>query len=156
MSFTTCRKSAPTAASAIDQFPPWLNRALACGTLAVLAIYVAWVWRTPRVVGRLEHLGGELWGKLILSLRKGGRIVTCGATAGFEVKTDLRHVFFRQLEILGSTMGPKGDLFPILSHVAAGRLKPVDDCVMPLRDAQAAHRRLEQRAQFGKIILVNQ
>jgi NADPH:quinone reductase-like Zn-dependent oxidoreductase len=100
-----------------------------------------------------EHVGAEVWPKLILSAARGGRIVTCGATSGFDAKTDLRHVFFRQLEILGSTMGGKGDLFPILDHVGAGRLVPVVDKIMPLEAAQDAHRLLEGRAIFGKIVL---
>ncbi len=100
-----------------------------------------------------EHVGAEVWPKLILSPARGGRIVTCGATSGWDARTDLRHVFFRQLEILGSTMGPKGDLFPILDHVGAGRLKPVVDRIMPLAEAQAAHRLLQDRAIFGKIVL---
>src|SRR5206468_10072644 len=100
-----------------------------------------------------EHVGAEVWPKLILCACKGGKIVTCGASSGWDARTDLRHVFFRQLEILGSTMAPKGDLFPILAHVAAGRLKPVVDRVLPLEQAQAAHRLLEERAQFGKIVL---
>jgi NADPH:quinone reductase-like Zn-dependent oxidoreductase len=100
-----------------------------------------------------EHVGAEVWPKLILSLTRGGRIVTCGATSGWDARTDLRHVFFRQLEILGSTMGPKGDLFPILDLVGAGRLKPVVDQIMPLAAAQEAHRMLQGRAIFGKIVL---
>ncbi|HEX8952722.1 MAG TPA: zinc-binding dehydrogenase [Polyangia bacterium] len=101
-----------------------------------------------------EHVGAEVWPKLILSVARGGRIVTCGATSGWDARTDLRHVFFRQLEILGSTMGPKGDLFPILDHVGAGRLKAVVDRTMPLGEAQAAHLLLQDRAVFGKIVLV--
>lgn len=101
-----------------------------------------------------EHVGAEVWPKLILATARGGRIVTCGATSGWDARTDLRHVFFRQLEILGSTMGPKGDLFPILDHVAAGRLTPIVDRTMPLAEAQAAHRLLESRAVFGKIVLI--
>ncbi len=100
-----------------------------------------------------EHVGAEVWPKIILAAARGARIVTCGATSGFDARTDLRHVFFRQLEILGSTMAPKGDLFPILDHVAAGRLKPIVDRVLPLEKAQEAHRLLESRAQFGKIVL---
>lgn len=100
-----------------------------------------------------EHVGADVWPKLILSLARGGRIVTCGATSGWDARTDLRHVFFRQLEILGSTMGPKGDLFPILDLVGAGRLKPIVDRTMPLVEAQAAHRLLQDRAVFGKIVL---
>ena len=66
---------------------------------------------------------------------------------------DLRHVFFRQIEILGSTMGSKGALFAILEHVKEGRLKPVVDRVMPLWSAREAHRALESRDVFGKIVL---
>ncbi len=101
-----------------------------------------------------EHVGAEVWPKVILCAAKGARIVTCGATSGWDARTDLRHVFFRQLEILGSTMAPKGDLYPILDHVAAGRLKPVVEAVMPLENAAEAHRLLAERRPFGKIVLL--
>lgn len=100
-----------------------------------------------------DHVGQSVWPKLLLCATRGGRIVTCGATSGYTAETDLRHVFFRQLSILGSTMAPKGDLFPILEHVVQGRLKPVIDRVMPLRDAREAHELLESSGSFGKIIL---
>jgi NADPH:quinone reductase-like Zn-dependent oxidoreductase len=100
-----------------------------------------------------EHVGAEVWPKLILATARNGRIVTCGATSGWDARTDLRHVFFRQLEILGSTMGPKGDLFPILDLVGSGRLKAIVDRTMPLTEAQAAHRLLQDRGVFGKIVL---
>ncbi|MGZ3406147.1 MAG: zinc-binding dehydrogenase, partial [Polyangia bacterium] len=100
-----------------------------------------------------EHVGAEVWPKLILATARNGRIVTCGATSGWDARTDLRHVFFRQLEILGSTMGPKGDLFPILELVGSGRLKAIVDRTMPLAEAQAAHRLLQDRGVFGKIVL---
>ena len=70
----------------------------------------------------IEHVGGEVFAKSILAAAWGGRVVTCGATTGFTPTIDLRHVFFRQVEVLGSTMGPKGDLFGILRHVEAGKL----------------------------------
>jgi NADPH:quinone reductase-like Zn-dependent oxidoreductase len=101
----------------------------------------------------IEHVGGEVLTKSVLATAAGGRIVTCGATAGFEPKIDLRHVFFRQIEILGSTMGSKGALFEVLRHVAAGRLKPVVDRVLPLWEAREAHRVLEAREAFGKVVL---
>ncbi len=101
----------------------------------------------------VEHVGGEVLAKSILAAASGGRIVTCGATAGFEPKIDLRHVFFRRIEILGSTMGSKGSLFKILEHVRAGTLKPVVDRVLPLWDAREAHRVLEAREAFGKVVL---
>jgi NADPH:quinone reductase-like Zn-dependent oxidoreductase len=101
-----------------------------------------------------EHVGAEVWPKVILCAAKGGRIVTCGATSGWDARTDLRHVFFRQLEILGSTMAPKGDLFPILDHVAAGRLKPIVEAVLPLENAAEAHQLLAERRPFGKLVLL--
>ena len=101
----------------------------------------------------VEHIGQALWQKLLQACCKGGRIVTCGATTGYQAETDLRHIFYRQISILGSTMGPKGALFEILDHVRAGRLIPVVDCVMPLANARQAHERLASRGQFGKIVL---
>ncbi|MSP63653.1 MAG: alcohol dehydrogenase [Myxococcales bacterium] len=102
----------------------------------------------------VEHTGATTWPQSILACARGGRIVTCGASSGFDAHTDLRHVFFRQLTILGSTMGPKGDLFTILDHVAAGRLRPILDRTYPLEAAAEAHRHLEDRSQFGKIVLL--
>jgi NADPH:quinone reductase-like Zn-dependent oxidoreductase len=101
----------------------------------------------------VDHVGQELWSQAILATTRGGAIVTCGATSGWDARTDLRHVFFRQLRLLGSTMAPKGDLFPILDLVAAGRLDPIIDRVLPLEQAAEAHRLLEERAVFGKIVL---
>jgi len=86
-------------------------------------------------------------------VRNGGRIVTCGATAGFHPAIDLRHIFFRQVEVLGSTMGSKADLLAVLSHIAAGRLEPIVHEVLPLARAADAHRMLENRAAFGKLVL---
>jgi NADPH:quinone reductase-like Zn-dependent oxidoreductase len=101
----------------------------------------------------IEHVGGDVLAKSILAAAWGGRIVTCGATTGHSPTIDLRHIFFRQVQILGSTMGPKGDLFEILRHVESGRLRPVVDRVMPLWEAAAAHRLLEERKVFGKVVL---
>ena len=101
----------------------------------------------------IEHVGGDVFAKSILAAAWGGRIVTCGATSGFTPSIDLRHVFFRQVQILGSTMGSKGDLFGILRHVEAGTLKPVVDRVLPLWSAVEAHQLLEDRRIFGKIVL---
>ncbi|MBA3499462.1 MAG: zinc-binding dehydrogenase, partial [Deltaproteobacteria bacterium] len=97
--------------------------------------------------------GGDTFVGSIKAVRNGGRIVTCGATAGFHPAIDLRHIFFRQIEILGSTMGSKADLLAVLAHVAAGRLEPVVDRVLPLAQAADAHRVLEDRAAFGKVVL---
>lgn len=101
-----------------------------------------------------EHVGGEVLSKCLLITRNGGRIVTCGATSGFLPTIDLRHLFFRQIQLIGSTMGSKGDLFELLEHVAAGRLAPVVHQILPLCEAAAAHSILEERQAFGKIVLV--
>ncbi len=101
----------------------------------------------------IEHVGGDVLAKSIFATTWGGRIVTCGATSGFTPEIDLRHVFFRQVQILGSTMGPKGDLFDVLRHVEQGKLRPVVDRVMPLWRAAEAHELLENRRVFGKIVM---
>jgi NADPH:quinone reductase-like Zn-dependent oxidoreductase len=101
----------------------------------------------------IEHVGGEVFEKSIKAVRNGGRIVTCGATAGFHPNIDLRHIFFRQIEVLGSTMSSKADLLAVLSHIAAGRLEPVVYEKLPLERAADAHRILEDRAAFGKLVL---
>jgi NADPH:quinone reductase-like Zn-dependent oxidoreductase len=101
----------------------------------------------------IEHVGGDVMARSVLATASGGRIVTCGATTGFEPKIDLRHVFFRQVEILGSTMGSRGSLFGILELVKEGKLRPVVDRVLPLWDAREGHRVLEAREAFGKVVL---
>jgi NADPH:quinone reductase-like Zn-dependent oxidoreductase len=101
----------------------------------------------------IEHVGGDVFAASIRAVRNGGRVVTCGATAGFHPAIDLRHIFFRQVEVLGSTMGSKADLLAVLGHVAAGKLNPVVHEVLPLARAADAHRLLEERKAFGKVVL---
>lgn len=101
-----------------------------------------------------EHVGKKTWEKSILAAAVGGRITTVGATTGYDPPTDLRHVFFRQLSILGSTMGTAGDLVEVLRFVGEGRLRPVVDRVLPLEEVREAQALLSDRAQFGKIVLV--
>ena len=100
-----------------------------------------------------DHVGASVWESCIKSLKKGGRLVTCGATSGYEAVTDLRYVFYKQIEILGSTMGRKGDLITILRLFEEGSLKPVVDRVLPLSEVREAHKILEEGRQFGKIVL---
>lgn len=100
-----------------------------------------------------EHTGQDTWAKSILAVARGGRIVTCGATSGYEGATDLRHVFSRQIRILGSYMGRRSELFEVLRWVERGRLAPVVDRVLPLAQAAEAHRVLEAREAFGKVVL---
>ncbi|HET7752445.1 MAG TPA: zinc-binding dehydrogenase [Anaeromyxobacteraceae bacterium] len=100
-----------------------------------------------------EHVGKKTWEKSLLALASGGRLVTVGATTGHDPPTDLRHVFYRRLSILGSTMGAKGELFDVLRFLSEGKLRPVVDRVLPLSEAAAAQELLSSRAQFGKIVL---
>jgi NADPH:quinone reductase-like Zn-dependent oxidoreductase len=101
----------------------------------------------------IDHLGGETFERSLRCLVKGGRYVTCGATAGYELKTDFRLVFFKSLSILGSTMGGSHELATVLSLVSQGRLRPVVDRVYPWEQVAAAHGRLESREAFGKVVL---
>ena len=101
----------------------------------------------------VEHVGAATWDESVKSLKSSGTLVTCGATTGPEVKIDLRHLFARQLRLLGSYMGTMADLHEVLGHVFAGRLKPVVDRVFPLSEIRAAHEYLEKSQMFGKVIL---
>ena len=100
-----------------------------------------------------EHVGTATWDDSLSSLAPSGRLVTCGATTGFDAKIDLRFLFSRQLSLLGSYMGTKSELYTVLKLVASGRLRPIVDCVFPLAEAVAAHTYLESSRQFGKVVL---
>ena len=136
-----------------------LHRARALGADHALLSDDDLVAQVRRLTGKrgvqvvVEHTGAQTWPQSILACARGGRIVTCGATSGFDARTDLRHVFFRQLTIFGSTMGSKGDLYEFLPHLEERRLRSVIDRIYPLAEARAAHEHLEGRHQFGKIVL---
>jgi len=101
----------------------------------------------------IEHVGDATWTKSVRSLAKGGRLVTCGATTGYRGSIDLRALFSKQLEIYGSYMGTKGELLRAAQFFFTGELKPIVDVRLPLKEAAAAQRRLEESSQFGKIVL---
>jgi NADPH:quinone reductase-like Zn-dependent oxidoreductase len=100
-----------------------------------------------------EHTGMATWEASLRLCKRGGTIVTCGASSGFAATTDLRQVFFRQLQVLGSTMGGKAHLHTIVALIAQGRLRPIVDRTFPLAEAAEAHRYLDRREQFGKVVL---
>jgi NADPH:quinone reductase-like Zn-dependent oxidoreductase len=118
----------------------------------------------PKVVRKLtggrgvdvvfEHTGAATWPGSIVSLRKGGRLVTCGATSGFDARTDLRQVFYRHLTILGSMMGSKAELLAAMKFIETGQIRAVVDRTLPLAEARRAHELMEDRAQFGKLVLL--
>jgi NADPH:quinone reductase-like Zn-dependent oxidoreductase len=101
-----------------------------------------------------DHIGAATWEISLKALGRGGRLVTCGATTGPEATTDIRYIFGRQLAIYGTWVGAKRELHEVMRWVAAGRLRPVVHAVLPLAEAAEAHRMLERREQFGKIVLV--
>jgi NADPH:quinone reductase-like Zn-dependent oxidoreductase len=101
----------------------------------------------------VDHAGGAHFPILVQACGKGGRVVTCGATAGHQATLDLRYVFWRQISVLGSTLAPRSRLRPILELVAQGRLQPVIDRTLPLERIGEGHRILEERAVFGKVVL---
>lgn len=96
----------------------------------------------------------HLWGKALRALRPGGRLISFGATTGRTTELDIRHIFWNQISILGTTMGSPREFAAMLALYEAGRLKPVVDSVFPLRETPAAHRRMDEAQQFGKIVLV--
>jgi NADPH:quinone reductase-like Zn-dependent oxidoreductase len=100
-----------------------------------------------------EHVGTATWDDSLASLAPSGRLVTCGATTGYDAKIDLRFLFSRQLSLLGSYMGTKSELHSVMRLVATGRLKPIVDRIFPLAEAAAAHMYLESSFQFGKVVL---
>jgi len=101
----------------------------------------------------IEHVGEATWARSVRALARGGRLVTCGATTGRRGELDLRALFAKQLSILGSYMGTKGELLEAARLFFAGQLRPVVDTTFPLADAPAAQQRLESSGQFGKVVL---
>ena len=100
-----------------------------------------------------EHTGAATWSGSIASLKPNGRVVTCGATSGFAAQTDLRQVFYRHLTILGSFMGSKAELLEAMKFIENGTIRAVVDQELPLAEARRAHELMEDRAQFGKLVL---
>ena len=141
--------------------PSKLERTKALGAAAVFDHYSSDFGKECRALtsGRgvdivIEHVGEATWERSVRALANGGRLVTCGATTGGAAAIDLRHLFARQLSLHGTYMGAKAELLAAVPHFFSGRLTPVVDDVLPLAEAERAHRRLEGREQFGKIVLV--
>lgn len=101
-----------------------------------------------------EHTGVDTWAGSIASLKTGGRLVTCGATSGFDVRNDIRQIFYRHLTILGSFMGAKAELLAAMKFIESGAIRAVVDRTLPLAEARTAHQLIEDRAQFGKLVLL--
>jgi NADPH:quinone reductase-like Zn-dependent oxidoreductase len=101
----------------------------------------------------VDCVAGETWQKSLAILARGGRLATCGATAGGNPRTDLTPIVTKHLKIFGSTLGSREEFRQLLSFLNASRIKPVIDRIFPLREAADAQRRMEDGKQFGKIVL---
>jgi NADPH:quinone reductase-like Zn-dependent oxidoreductase len=101
----------------------------------------------------VDYVGADTWVRSLRSARRGGRVLTCGATTGFAPQTDLRQIFFRQIQVMGSTMGSQKEFLDVMKCVFRGQLKPVIDRVLPLEEAGKGHELIENRSVFGKIVL---
>ncbi|MBI5475386.1 MAG: zinc-binding dehydrogenase [Ignavibacteriales bacterium] len=104
-----------------------------------------------------EHNGGEIFEKSVFALAKGGRLVTCGSTDNYSARVDLRFLFAKHLSLFGSFMGTKKEMIDVMKFFEKGegtiQFQPVIDSVFPLEKAMDAHKRLEERKNFGKIVL---
>ena len=116
------------------------------------------VGRVKEVTGGGAHVvvddvGEATWKRTLDAVRAEGRVVLCGATTGPNPPAALHRVWWKQLSILGSTMGSPEDFQGVYDLIAAGKARPVVDAVFPLAETRAAHERLEAAQQFGKIVL---
>lgn len=102
----------------------------------------------------VNFTGGDTWAPSLRCLKRGGRLLTCGATAGFDPPTDLRYLWTGELNILGSNGWSRRDLTDLIDHVAGGRLTPIIDRSVPLSDAIQACIDLEERRFFGKLVIL--
>lgn len=101
----------------------------------------------------VDHVGPATLEKSLACLKKGGRLVSCGSTSGGDVTINMRRVFFKSLSILGSTMAPRGDLEELWKHHCTGRIATVVDRVFPVAQVADAHKHLESRQAFGKVVI---
>lgn len=101
----------------------------------------------------VNFTGGETWARTLRMVKRGGRVLTCGATAGFDPPTDLRFIWTAEMDIRGSNGWRREDLHALIDLVKDGSLSPVVDQVMALADGAEAMRLLEERKFFGKIVI---
>jgi alcohol dehydrogenase len=102
----------------------------------------------------VNYTGGDTWVPSIKCLRRGGRMLTCGATAGFDPPTDIRYIWTFELQIIGANGWMREDIEVLLQLVLDGKMQPVIDKVLPLKEAREGIRLLEERAVIGKVIII--
>ena len=101
----------------------------------------------------VNYTGGDSWVRSLKAVKHGGRILTCGATAGFDPPTDIRYIWRREMDILGSDGWRRQDLINLLDAVRQGSIIPVIGAALPLEETAEGHRLLEDREIFGKVII---
>ena len=101
----------------------------------------------------LDCVAGEVWQKSLATLARGGRLVTCGATAGGQPTDDITAIFSKHLKIYGSTLGSREEFLQLLSFMNVSQIKPIIDRIFPLKEAAAAQQYIEEGKQFGKVVL---
>jgi alcohol dehydrogenase len=101
----------------------------------------------------VNFTGGETWVPSLKALKRGGRLLTCGATAGFDPKTDIRYIWTFELKVLGSNSWTAEDLGALMGYIRDGRMAPAIDHVLPLEEARAGVKLLEDRNVFGKVVI---
>ncbi len=102
----------------------------------------------------VNYTGGDTWVPSLRALARHGRLLTCGATAGFDPRTDIRYIWRREVNIIGANGWTREDLEALLLEVERGTIKPIIDRVLPLADSAEAMRLLQDREVFGKVIVV--
>lgn len=125
--------------------------------------FVQWVidtWGKPRTRGAgggadvcVNYSGGDSWARSFRTVRRGGRILTCGATGGYDPKTDIRYIWSFEQTIIGSNGWEREDHLAMLDIIARGELDPVIDRVVPMSEIVAAMRDLDGRKVTGKVVL---
>jgi alcohol dehydrogenase len=112
------------------------------------------IWGGGGVDMIVNYTGGETWAQCFRALTRHGRLLTCGATAGYDPKTDIRYIWSFEFDIIGSNGWERSDIIELLDMVAQRRIEPVVDSVRPLAEIRAAMRRLIDREVFGKAVLI--
>jgi NADPH:quinone reductase-like Zn-dependent oxidoreductase len=102
----------------------------------------------------VDHVGAATWQDSLKSLARGGRLLTCGATTGGNPETDVNRIFWNQLKVIGSTMGTPGEVDDVLELVWEGELEPRIRAVLPMSETARAHKMLEEREGFGKVVVI--
>lgn len=107
----------------------------------------------PGVDVIFEHIGGEHWNKELALLKYGATMVTTGATTGYDVQTDLRHIFFKGINVLGSTQGTRSELVEGLYWMSNGKIQSIIDSVFTFENAAEAHTKMLKSGIIGKILM---